>query len=70
MQTASQVFPDISFKAVSGGKNPEQRRFLEQTLKIHQVLALVDVSYEPILPSKKIEIRNKNLHVHFHEVID
>ena len=41
------------------------RRFLEITLKIHQIFALVDVNYTTILGSGN---RGQNLHTHFQEI--
>ena len=46
------------------------RRFLEIVLKLHQILALVDVSFEPVLPAKTMSVRSQNLPVHFHEIVE
>lgn len=45
------------------------RRFLDVTLKIHQIFALVDVKYANALPSGSTGARASNLQTHFQEII-
>ena len=51
-------------------QDPELRRFLEVTFKIHQIFALVDVKYEHVFPTTSASTREKNLMPHFHEVAE
>ena len=39
-------------------------------MKVHQVLSLADVDFEPILPLSKFNVREKNLPVHFSELLE
>lgn len=44
------------------------RKFLEVTLKIHQIFALVDVNYSTVLPTGSAASRAQNLQQHFLEI--
>ena len=45
------------------------KRFIEVTLKLHQVLALVDTKFEQVFPTDSVSTRERNLANHLKEVI-
>ena len=46
------------------------RRFIEITLKIHQIFALVDVSYESVFPAGSGSTRANSVNNHFREMAE
>ena len=46
------------------------RRFIEITLKIHQIFALVDVNYETVFPSSSSSTRVNSINDHFREMAE
>lgn len=66
---ARKIEPDFHFNAIGDAQSP-QRKLVETLLKIHQIFALVDVSFEPVLPTKTMKIRAQNLPIHFHEIVE
>lgn len=45
------------------------KRFIEVTLKLHQVFALVDTKFEQVFPTDSVSTRDKNLPNHLKEVL-
>ena len=39
-------------------------------LKVHQILSLADIDFEPILPLSKFNVRYQNLPIHFSELLE
>jgi len=48
---------NFSFAYQKYMQDPIFRRFLEITLKIHQIFALVDVTFEPVFPQVSASVR-------------
>jgi|APGre2960657423_1045063.scaffolds.fasta_scaffold762786_1 hypothetical protein len=48
---------NFSFADQKYMQDPIFRRFLEITLKIHQIFALVDVTFEPVFPQVSASVR-------------
>ena len=51
-------------------KKSEVKGLLLSILKLHQVLSLVDIDFEPILPLSKFNVRLQNLPIHFSELLE
>jgi hypothetical protein len=51
-------------------KDLDFRRFIEITLKIHQIFALVDVNYESVFPASSSSTRTSSISNHFREMAE
>ena len=51
------MYRNFSFADPKYMQDPVFRRFLEITLKIHQIFALVDVTFEPVFPQVSASVR-------------
>ena len=49
-------------------EDPELMRFLEIILKVHQVLALVDVSFEQVFSSASFGMRKESITTHLQQI--
>ena len=56
--------PTFTFTEAALKEDPEFRRFIEVTLKIHQIFALVEVSYEKVFSNVSISARKDNIISH------
>lgn len=45
------------------------KKFIEITLKLHQVLALVDTKFDQVFPTDSVSSREKNLPAHINQVL-
>ena len=60
-----------SFKSKASYEDPFFRKFLESTLKVHQIFALVDVDFSKVFPSNgTLTLRNSNITSHYHDIVE
>lgn len=70
-QVAKKMNPQFSFKTKTSFEDPVFRKFMETTLKIHQILALVDVDFSNVFPlNGTITQRNAALNGHYYDIVE
>jgi len=67
---AKKMNPSFSFNDPVQMKDLDFRRFIEITLKIHQIFALVDVNYETVFPAASSSSRASSIQNHFREIAE
>lgn len=68
IDTVNKINQQFKFEEKALLDDPYFKKFIETTMKVHQILALVDVKYDSIFPVDSFTTRDKNLMAHFHEV--
>jgi len=70
-QVAKKMNSSFSFKNKSSYEDPIFRKFLETTLKVHQIFALVDVDFSKVFPSNgTMSLRGGNLSSHYFDIVE